>query len=340
MIRAWENPPRAVDVTFRHFLSWKPLFYDGLLPLCRALGPAKGDAVLATVGRSLSAAWPPRRKELLEPLERIREALGADWDLPETLAALEENVLRFLARDCTLDGDSDERFFERFDVKGLEHFESAQRSGRGVILVGSHLGGHLSAPHWLYRRNTPLRMLIQRPQHISRLLQSRFDDGTSLHSQRGFFLRRNLTAEEASKRVFRTRAALRDGLIVYLKGDVPWTGPNTRPGRLLGQSLSFQSLWAEFAALFRAPVVTTFCTHLPRGRYALTFDPAWTVTRGGEESAVARYLDRLEREIAAHPSDAVAHLLWPCYGLTRAAVSPLRLQEPSPALAGTPAGAA
>lgn len=306
-------------MTFRHFLSWKPLFYDGLLPGLRALGPAPGDAILGGLGRALATAWPPRRRELRGALARVRGALGpaADWDPGTTGRALEANVLRFLARDCPLDGDPDGRFFARYDVTGFEHLEAARGHGRGVILLGCHLGAHLSAPHWVYRRGLPLRMLIQRPAHVSRYLQDRFDERDGPHPQAGFFLRRRLTPEEASKRVFRTRAALRDGMIVYLKGDVPWVGPNTRPARFLGREQTFQSLWAEFAALFRAPVVPVFCTHRPRGRYALTFDPPATVSRGAEGEAVARYLARLEAEISAHPADALGHLLWPCYGPPR-----------------------
>lgn len=306
-------------MTFRHFLSWKPLFYDALLPTLRALGAARGDALLGGLGVALATAWPPRRLELDRALRRGHDALGsaAGRDHRAELRALEGNVLRFLARDCPLDGDTDERFFARFDVTGFEHLEEAIARGRGVILLGCHLGAHLSAPHWLYRRGLPLRMLIQRPAHVSRLLQTRFDDADGPHPQSGFFLHRRLTSEEASKRIFRTRTALRDGMIIYLKGDVPWVGPNTRPGRLLGQEQTFQSLWADFAALFRAPVVPVFCTHLPRGRYALTFDPVLSVSRGEEAEAVSRYLTRLEAEITAHPADAVGHLLWPCYGPPR-----------------------
>lgn len=316
LIRAPISATRADDVTFRHLLSWKPLFYNGLLPICRALGPVRGDALLGTIGRGLATAWPPRRRELSESLERVRDALGVRWDQGRTLSALEGNVLRFLARDCPLDGDSDDRFFGRFEVRGFDHLEAARRQGRGIILVGSHLGAHLSAPHWLYRKGLPIRMLIQRPRHVSRFLQSQFDSDNGPHPQSGFFLNRQLSPEDASKRIFRTRAALRDGLVVYLKGDVPWFGPNTREGSLLGHSQTFQSLWAELAALFRAPVVPVFCTHLSRGRYALTFEQPWSVARGAEVDAVARYISRLEAEIAAHPSEAAAYLLWPCYGIT------------------------
>lgn len=307
-------------MTLRHFLSWKPIFYDAVLPALRALGPARADAALGAIGRLSASAWPPRRRSLREALVRGRAALDADWDVDAILPRLEGNYARFLARECLLDGAEETDFFARFDVAGLDYLDAAFARNRGVILVGCHLGAHLSAAHWLYRRGVPLRMLIQRPQHVSRRLHAEFDVADGPHSQAGFFLRRDLPPEEASKRIFRTRSALKDGVAVYLKGDVPWVGPNTRPGRLVGRTQSFQSLWADFAALFRAPAVPVFCTHRPGGRYQLTFDPPFDVRRGGEADAVERYLHRLDDEIRRNPADAIGHLLWPCYG-----------PEPSPA---------
>jgi phosphatidylinositol dimannoside acyltransferase len=64
----------------------------------------------------------------------------------------------------------------------------------------------------------------------------------------------------------------------------------------------------------RVPVFLVFCNHRGGGRYGLTIDPPWMLRRGDEPAAVVRYFDRLEHAIAADPTDAVAHLLWPCYG--------------------------
>jgi lauroyl/myristoyl acyltransferase len=301
-------------VTFRHFLSWKSLFYDTLVPGLQLLGPARSDRVVAALGHLQARAWPHRRRDLMAALGRAASALGTEWDVTETCRLLEVNVLRFLVRDYLLDETSDADFFGRFTIAGYEHLRYALDAGQGVILVGCHLGNHLSAMHWMYRQNVPLRLLIQRVTHCSRYLRARFDVATGPHPQAGFFLRRDLTPEVATQRIFRTRSALRDGMAVYLKGDVPWFGSNTRPGRFLGVERPFQSLWAEFAGLFRAPVIPVFCTHCPGGRFTLSFDPPWTVKRGDEAAAVAHYLARLEAEIAAHPADAVAHLLWNCYG--------------------------
>ena len=47
------------------------------------------------------------------------------------------------------------------------------------------------------------------------------------YPQAGFFVRRDLSPVMAVERILRARAALRDGLAVYLTGDIPWSGPNS-----------------------------------------------------------------------------------------------------------------
>src|SRR5262249_1966395 len=185
--------------------------------------------------------------------------------------------------------------------------------------------GHIAALHGLYRLEVPLRLLVQRPGHVSPELNRWFDRSDVPYPQSGFFVRRDLSPVMAVQRILRARAALRAGLPVYPTGDIPWDGPNSRPGRLLGQTYRFLSVWADLAAQTRAPVFHVFCNHRAGGRYALVIDPPSRLQRGDESAAVVRYLHRLEHAIAAHPADAVARLLWPCYGLpARQAVVALR----------------
>jgi lauroyl/myristoyl acyltransferase len=301
-------------VRWRDPLTWKFWFYQGFLPALRRLGPARGDAVLGGLGRIAAALWPPRRGEQTAALARARLAYRADWRPEAVRAELAANSVRFLARDYPLDEPDDDAVLARFAIEGDATLRAALAEGRGAILVGSHLGAHIAAVHGLYRLGVPLRLLVQRPNHVSRYLNRRFDRDDAPHRQSEFFLRRALAPGQAVERLVRARAALRDGLAVYLTGDIPWSGPNSRPGRLLGQSRTFLAVWADLAALTRAPVFLLFCTHRPGGRYTLTIDPPRTLAPGDEASAVARYLARLDAEIAAHPADAVAHLLWPCYG--------------------------
>ncbi len=126
-------------------------------------------------------------------------------------------------------------------------------------------------------------------------------------------LRRDLPAADAIELLSRARAALRDGLALYLCGDIPWQGPNTRPGRLLGQAQRFLAIWTELAVLTRAPVFHVFCIHLPGGRFRLELEAVGQVHSGEESEAVADYLKQLETRIATEPAQAVAHLLWPCF---------------------------
>ena len=310
----------------RDLFTWKTYFYEGLLPALRRLGPGKADAALGALGR-LSAVWPPKRRALAAALARARTALGAEWDERAAVPALAAGSLRFVARDYLLDTPDDAAALARFDVSGGECIDEALAAGRGLILVGGHFGGHLAALHWFYRRALPLRVMVQRPKHVSKALGAFFDvEGPD--PQSAYFLRRGLGPADCVARMLRVRSAVRSGKPVYFAGDIPWTGPNTRAGRLLCQPHRFLSVWADLSSLTGAPVVFTFCTHKPGGKFGLRFEPLGVVARGEEDAAVGRFLGRLEAAVAASPGEAAAHLLWPCYGpparAAEAAVRPSR----------------
>jgi lauroyl/myristoyl acyltransferase len=296
----------------RRVLSWKFVFYDLLLPALRMLGPTRCDAILGLLGRAAMAIRPRRRRRFRASLQRASVALDADWSIEATWPALAANTARFLGRDYPLDRQSDEAVLSRFEVRGYERLRATLDDGRGAILVGSHLGAHIAGVHWLFRRGVSVRLLVQRPRHVSRELNRRFD-ARGPHPQSEMFLRRDLSRAGAVDRVFRARSALRDGLAVYLNGDIPWTGPNTCACRLLGRPQRFLAVWTELAVLTSAPVFLVFCTHLPGGRFSLEIEAMGHLRAGEEEAAVADYLKQLEARIAASPADAVAHLGWPCY---------------------------
>ncbi|HKI17047.1 MAG TPA: hypothetical protein VKA15_04175, partial [Isosphaeraceae bacterium] len=296
----------------RQIWSWKFVFYELLLPVLRGLGPARGDAILGLLGFLATAVRPSRKLRLRAALKRASEALDADWPVGTTWPALAAGTALFLARDYPLDGQSDQAVLDRFEVRGSERLRALMADGRGAILVGSHLGAHIAGVHWLFRRGVPLRLLVQRPRHISRELNRRFDS-VGPHPQAEMFLRRDLSPAVAIERIFRARAALRDGLAIYLNGDIPWSGPNTCPGLLLGRPQRLLAIWTELAVLTGAPVFLVFCTHQPGGRFSLEIEEIGRLRPGEEETAVADYLKQLEARIATSPAEAFAHLLWPCY---------------------------
>jgi lauroyl/myristoyl acyltransferase len=299
--------------SIREALRWKFVFYELLLPALRRLGPSGYDASLCALGRVWAMIWPARRARLVRALRHVQEALDLDGPIEPLWLVLAANSARFLARDYALDVASDTAVFGRFRVHGEDHLRCALSLGRGAILVGSHMGAHIAGLHWLFRSDLPVRALIQRPRHVSRELAGRFDAARGPHSQADVFLRRDLPASARVERLIRARAALLDGVAIYLSGDIPWRGPNTQPGCLLGQPQRFLSIWIELAVLTRAPVFHVFCTHQPEGKFALEFETVGQVRPGEEGDALADYLKALEARIATFPTQAVAHLLWPCF---------------------------
>jgi phosphatidylinositol dimannoside acyltransferase len=325
-IKLGNRPISLSSRRMRRVMSWKFVFYDLFLPALRGLGPARGDAILGFLGWLAMVVRPRRGIRMRAALERASTAIDADWSIETTWPALAANTARFLARDYPLDCQTDESVLNRFDVRGYERLRATLFEGRGAILVGSHLGAHIAGVHWLYRRGVPVRLLVQRPRHVSSELNRRFDAG-GIHPQAEMFLRRDLSPAVAVERVFRARCALRDGLAIYLNGDIPWSGPNTCPGMLLGRPQRLLAIWTELAVLTGTPVFLVFCTHLPAGRFSLEIEAIGHLRPGEEETAVADYLKQLEARIASNPADAVAHLVWPCYESPSVPQKPVRKRK-------------
>lgn len=296
-----------------HMLSWKTAYYDLLWPALRRLEPGRADAIVGGLGRLAHAAWPPRRGVMQRVKARLARLPHPPTERARFRRELAGNVARFLARDYPLDDLDDASAVARFTVEGEDLLDEALAQGKGLIVLGSHLGAHVAGLHWLYRRGLPVRLFVQRPRHVSRYLQARFDQADGPHPQADLFLKRGLPPREAADRVLRARAALRAGLPLYVSGDVPWPSPHARPGRLMGVRRPFLALWADLAAATGAPVLMLVCGHEPGGRFRLRFEPPFLVPPGGEPAAVAHYLARLDAAIAADPAEAVAHLTWPCY---------------------------
>ena len=280
------------------------MFYDLLLPLLRMLGPTRGDAILGWLGR-VAMAVRPRRRQRFRACTRARQCRPrcrlVDRDHMAG-AGVEHGAVpgpRLPARSPVRRGRPESVRRTRLRAAGRDALRPAAAPSWSAVTWGPTSPG----VHWLFRRGVPLRLLVQRPRHVSRELNRRFD-ARGQHPQAEMFLRRDLSPAVAVERVFRARAALRDGLAIYLNGDIPWTGPNTCAGRLLGRPQRFLAIWTELAVLTNAPVFLVFCTHLPDGRFALEIEAIGHLHAGEEESAIADYLKQLEARIVASPADA------------------------------------
>ena len=325
----------------RRVFTWKFYFYEVLLPGLRHLGPARADRAVAAMGRLGARIRPGRRAALREAARRVNAGLKRHGAPPADWRTLAESAARFTARDYALNAPDDAEVAARFDVTGLDAVEAAMARGRGVILLGSHFGAHIAGMHWLFRFGPPARALVQRPKHVSAALSKLFDRAEGAYAQSEFFLKRDLSPSAAVERMLQARSALRDGLALYLNGDVVWDGANTRVCRLLGLEHPFLAIWTDLASLTRAPVFFIFCKHLPGGRFALDFEPLDESARGDAERALGAYMKAVEARVAADPAEAVAYLTWPCYTTSDSHAPPSHPQDhptravkPSPPHAG------
>ncbi len=183
----------------RLVLSWKFVFYNRILPVLRRLGPARATGSWAGWAGIALAILPRRRARLRASLRRAEEALDADWPMRTTWPALASNTARFLARDYPLDRQSDEAILRSVRRPGLRTPAGGdgRRPGRDPGRQpprGPHRGGALALS-----AGVPLRLLVQRPRHVSRELNRRFDEGGP-HPQAEFFLRRDLSPTVAVER--------------------------------------------------------------------------------------------------------------------------------------------
>ena len=186
--------------------------------------------------------------------------------------------------------------------------------GKGAILLSSHFGGHLLPAHWLFRRGYTVRFFMERPRHVSKYLTRQFETDGPL-GQRKLFISRAWGIPPAPPARSSRRQGPGRGMIVYLAGDVRWTGPNTQVARFLGQQYHFSATWVRLAAISGAPVVPVFCPMLADGTYHIDFRPSFQVPQEASKSGqalswVKSTLDTLEDEVRRYPDNSNEYFFW------------------------------
>lgn len=312
-----DGPPKIerLDLSWlasSKILRWKSWFYEGLVPQLSKRGPLEAGAELERVSYWINKCWPMRWREIRKAVRRNRVACDAPWAEQEVTRGLATQMLRYLARDCILDTIPPYDWSEVFTVSGYEHIQNALSQGQGIILLGSHLGGHLAGLHWMIDHGVPLRMLVQRPRNVSKRLNQWFDEDHPTCTQREIFLKREMTATEAARRMTDARRLIRSGQCVYVNCDIPWTGPNTDAFRFLGKPVRLQSIWIDLAGILGCPVISVECRQKPGGHFELKFDEPMIVNpREPRQIVFDHALGNLESSILQYPNDAIAHLTWP-----------------------------
>ncbi len=299
----------------RRGLNIRKWFLGIALPFLRRLPLPMASRAIGGIGRIEYALFPELRAAFDGAVGRGGQRLGCTWDLASVGRQLCGNQVRFRTRDRLLDGVPDRRIATLFSVSGRDHLDEALGQGKGAILLSSHFGGHLLPAHWLFRRGYTVRFFMERPRHVSKYLTRQFETDGPLGQRKLFISRRKGDPAGSASTILRAAKVLGAGMIVYLAGDVRWTGPNTQVARFLGQYYHFSATWVRLAAISGAPVVPVFCPMLADGTYHIDFRPSFQIpqdaARSGQALAwVQSYLETLEDEVRRYPENSNEYFFW------------------------------
>jgi KDO2-lipid IV(A) lauroyltransferase len=281
----------------------------------RVVSARQASAMLDRVGQMDHRLQPAAADPFRAALRRWQEALGTRWEIDALARQFAGNFYRWLSRDLVFDGRGDSEVLDLFRVEGLEHLEAARAEGRGVMLLTSHYGSQMVPAHWAMRRGHAVRMYMERPNSISRYLARGFDDASPLGQAKLFISRREVSAAESASSVMRAVQVLRAGMVLYLAGDVRWSGSSTVAGGFLGMRPSFTATWIQIAALSGAPIVRVYCRMEPGGGFAMRFDPPTHLDRRDARpervaDRVQEFLARVEDAVRDDPTNAIEYLSW------------------------------
>jgi lauroyl/myristoyl acyltransferase len=298
----------------RRGLNIRKGFLRAFLPIFRAMPLPMASRFVSGIGR-MEYRWSKSlRSHFQNAVSSGRSTLDCDWDVTSVSRELAGNHVLWRTRDLLLDGVPDERAKAMFTVTGRENLNAAIAMGRGCIVLASHFGAHLLPAHWLFRENLPVRFYMERPRHVSRYMARHFETGGPLGQDKLFISRQGVPADSASS-ILRGVRAIKAGMLLYLAGDVRWTGQLTESARFLGRTMRFSTTWVTLAAMTEAPVVMVFCRMEPDGRYHLEFREPFQVpkdvaARGEVGRWVQHFLDTLEAQVCRYPANSNEYFFW------------------------------
>lgn len=190
-------------------------------------------------------------------------------------------------------------------MEGLEHIEAAAASGRGAILLMSHVGNWEIGARLLGEREFRLMLFMGEKQREQIERQQKED--LRLGGVRVVALE---AGQEATTQGIEGLRFLRSGGLLSLAGDRVWSGEQpVIPVQMLGRPVGLPKAPHALALLSGAPIITFFVVRTGRCSYHFRAFPATPVEaahrRDRDAALVAsasRYVDQLEEVLTLHPT--------------------------------------
>jgi predicted LPLAT superfamily acyltransferase len=214
----------------------------------------------------------------------LRRVLGRAPTMRERFRHYHCFASQILDRVHLLTGD-----LGRFDcaIEGLDVLESARAEGRGVLLVGAHLGS-FEMMRVLAQSRSPVSVRVlmygENAEKLSRVLGRLNAD-----------IPRQIIALGRPETMIEVRDALGRGEVVGLLADRIVDGDRVRRCPFLGATAAFAEGPFVLAAALRVPVVLFSAVRAEHGRYRIRFEPfadRIELPRSARDSALQQTCER------------------------------------------------
>lgn len=243
--------------------------------LCYRIAGSAGDLVYVF--------WPSGRSNVIDNMRHVLGPEATDKEIKATARRSFRNYMKLLV-DFARSTDIDPATIEgRLEAIGLEHLDQAFERGRGVLLVGSHLGDWEIAGIALANRGYRLSAVSETlgNERINRMaIRSRAARGIQL-----------IPMEYALKRVY---GALRRNEAVGLVIDRPLPPDEGVSVEFFDQRISWPAGPAVLALRTGARIVTGYLVHNEGDDYiGEIFPPLEYETTGDQDADVQRITQQL-----------------------------------------------
>lgn len=262
-----------------------------LVYLARAL-PLKVCYTIADgAGELVYLFWPRGRENVVDNMRHVLGSQATEREIRATARRSFRNYLRLLvdfARTATADPTDMET---RVKGTGWEHLDEAFQRGKGVLMVGSHLGNWEVAGIVLAGRGYRVHGVSETlgNERINRLaVESRAAQGIEL-----------IPMEYALKRVY---GALRRNEAVGLVTDRPLEAEKGVPVEFFGQRVAWPSGPAVLALRTGATIITGYLVRNERNDYVGEIFPPLEIEASGDRDADVQ---RITQQLVSMQEDLI-----------------------------------
>jgi KDO2-lipid IV(A) lauroyltransferase len=228
----------------------------GLVFLAQRLPLKVAYGIASPVGDLLFLLWRRGRGNAIDNMRYVLGREAADLEVYRTAQRSFRNYMKLLVDFVRLPRTSDEEVERRVRVEGWEHLDRALEGGKGVLLVGSHLGSWDLAGLALAARGHELCVVAERqkPPWLDRTARD-WREARGIHL---IFMERTL------KPLFR---ALTRNQLVGIVVDRPLPQGDGVTVEFFGQMISWPSGPAALALRTGAQVITGYLVRTLDGHF-------------------------------------------------------------------------